>query len=112
MITAQQIIHAYERTQSLRESSRQLKIGLQVVRRVLITHDLYSTPLTIRIADFSKSGMTVDEIAEKLNIARSWVISNMPYTKGSYAVGEKTKNAIQIAKCRENKKIKEGEDIL
>lgn len=110
MITAQQIIRTYEQTQSLKITSRQLKIGWQVVRRVLITHDLYSTPLTIRIADLSKSGMTVDEIAEKLNIARSWVISNMPYTKGSYAVGEKTENAIQIAKCRENKKKRKIEE--
>lgn len=107
MTIEQQIVDVYEQTQSLRATSKQLNIDWQVVRRVLITHNSYSTPMTTYIADLINSGVTADEIAEKLNVTKSCIISNMPYTKGSYVVGEKSKNAMQIARCRENKKKRE-----
>ena len=49
--------------------------------------------------------------------SRRWVVcsdavdedtvrSNLPYTKGGYATGQKSKNAVRVARCRNNKRAK------
>lgn len=59
-----------------------------------------------KIADLREEGYTIAKIAEILKLTRGWVITNTPYTKGSYVIGEKSENALKIQKCRGNKKEK------
>lgn len=48
-------------------------------------------------------GMTVGEIATELGIGKKAVCSYLPYTKGHYAIGNKSKNALAIARMREKR---------
>lgn len=106
MISPEEIIKTYEATSSMKATAKICGIREQVVRRVLITAGTYASPLSEKIADLREEGYTIAEIAEILKLTKGWVITNTPYTKGSYVIGEKTENALKIQKSRNNKKEK------
>lgn len=96
-----EILKTYESTGSMKATAKELMIDLHLVRRVLITHGAFESKVSEEVAERYEQGESIDDIAKKLHISRSWVISNLPYTKGSYKIGEKSKNALAIAKSRE-----------
>lgn len=102
-MTARDILSTYEKTGSIRATAKELGIGYQVVRRVLITYGVYASQTTQRVEDLRNSGKTIDDIARELHIGRNWAICNLPYTKGSYRIGEKTVNAQRIAESRKRR---------
>lgn len=96
------IIKVYRQTGSLRETAKILGTNWQTVRKVLITHGEYENEESKRINELLDDGMTVTEIAEKMNLSKTSVNSYLPYTKGKYLGVEPTKNALRIRKHRES----------
>lgn len=104
------ILKTYKSTQSLRETSKICHMSIQTARRILASEHIYASDLTRIINHWYNSGTPVDDIAEELKISPKAVRCHLPYTKGSYCVGEKSQNAIRISKCRTNKKYKTSEN--
>ena len=88
------------------ETARILDVSPQTVKRILISNGIFPPKRAQQIANLNNLGMTVSDIAEFLKISEDTVRSNLPYTKGGYATGQKSKNAKKIAQCRNNKKAK------
>ena len=88
------------------ETARILDVFLQTVKRVLISNGIYPSKRAHQIANLNDLGLNVSDMAEFLKISEDTVRSNQPYTKGGYATGQKSKNAVRVARCRNNKKAK------
>lgn len=99
-----EILSEYNRTKSIKAVSRNLKISETVVHKVLVTYGVIDTPLTRRIAELRRVGLSQKHIAEMLGISTSSVNKNTPYERGSYLNPSTSKNAEQIRKCRARKK--------
>lgn len=95
------VLNIYNKTGSIKETSRICGISEQKVRKVLITKNAYSTPLSDKISSLSNRGLTPLEISKKLNISRAAVNSYMPYAKGVYNSDNPTENAQRIRKSRD-----------
>lgn len=105
-MTQQQILESYEITKNMSETARILDVSPQTVKRVLISNGIYPSKRAHQIANLNDLGLNVSDIAEFLKISEDTVRSNLPYTKGGYATGQKSENAKKIAQCRANKKAK------
>lgn len=99
-ISPETIISTYKQTESIKSTARTLRIGEAVVRRTLITARMVVTDRSREISAYKASGKTDAEIANLLGISIKGVRNHLPYIRGSYAVGEKTKNAKNIARWR------------
>ena len=102
-MTEQDIIDSYSATNSLRKTSAECGISIQVVRRVLATSGIYTSDLTGKINRLYNSGMSAADIAKQLNMRCKTIINHLPYRRTSYIVGEKTENAKNIARWRNKK---------
>ena len=102
----QQILESYEITKNMSETARILDVSTQTVKRVLISNGIYPSKRAHQIANLNDLGLNVSDIAEFLKISEDTVRSNLSYAKGGYATGQKSKNAVRIAKCRNNKRAK------
>ena len=105
-MTQQQILESYEITKNMSETARILDVSPQTVKRILISNGIFPPKRAQQIANLNNLGMNVSEIAEFLKISEDTVRSHLPYTKGGYATGQKSKNAVRVARCRANKKAK------
>lgn len=105
MITEDDVITAYLLTDSLTQTAKNTGLNVQTVRRILISCGEYPSEKSEIIAALSDEGLSVAEIAERLKIKPKTVINHMPYTRGSYSVGEKSITALRIAYCRRKKKL-------
>lgn len=98
------ILSEYNRTKSIKAVSRNLKISETVVHKVLVAYGVIDTPLTRRIGELRRIGLSQKRIAEMLDISTSNVNKNTPYERGSYLNPSTSKNAEQIRKYRARKK--------
>lgn len=98
------IIDSYAATQSLRKTSAECGVSIQIARRVLASAGIYTSDLTETINRMHSSGKSVEEIARHLGIRPKSVALHLPYIRSSYVIGEKSKNARNLAKWRKNKK--------
>ena len=105
-MTQQQILESYEITQNMFDTARILDVSPQTVKRVLISNGIFPSKRAQQIANLNDLGLNVSHIAEFLKISEDTVRSHLPYTKGGYATGQKSKNAVRVARCRTNKKAK------
>ena len=94
-MTTEQVVNYYNMCQSIAETGRYFDISDQKVRRMLIGTGAYTTPLSKKILKMYNGGMSPEEIGVQLNLSRSTVFANLPYTKGQYNADCPTKNAIQ-----------------
>lgn len=99
-----EVLDTYNVTKSMNETARKLKLSHQTVRRVLISNGIYPSERTREVTRLCLMGMTVQEIAEYLGISAKTVQANMPYSRGSYVTGPKSKNAERILEFRARKK--------
>ena len=88
------------------ETARILDVSPQTVKRVLISNGIFPSKHTQQIDNLNDIGLNVSDIAEFLKISEDTVRSNLPYTRGGYATGQKSKNAVRVARCRNNKRAK------
>lgn len=103
MTTNQDIIDSYAATQSLRKTSAECGVSIQIARRILASAGIYTSDLTETINRMHSGGKSVEEIARHLGIRPKSVLAHLPYTRTSYVVGEKSKNARNLAKWRAKK---------
>lgn len=100
----QEVIQKYKVHGSIRATWKSLAgtASEQLVRKVLITHGLYSTKISDEVYELYERGYTQQEIAKELNISDTWVNANLPYTKGVYKF-EPSAKAQTVRRCRERK---------
>lgn len=102
-MTTEQIVSFYDQCQSIAETGRHFGVSDHKIRRVLIDAGAYMTAQSKQILKLYDEGLSPEEIGKKLNLSRSTVFSNLPYSKGQYNSDTPTENAIKIRKCRESK---------
>lgn len=102
--TIEEVVSLYRRCGSIKQVSRETKISEQTIRRLLITRGEYVTHLSAELSAMHESGLDAFAIAEKLRMSPKAVLSYLPYTRGPYSFGEKTKNAQRIRSWRERRK--------
>ena len=105
-MTQQQNLESYEITKNMSETVCILDVSPHTVKRVLIFNGIYPSKRAHQIANLNDLGTNVSDIAEFLKISEDTVRSHLPYTKGGYATGQKSKNAVRISRCRNNKRAK------
>lgn len=97
--TFQSVIRLWEQGFSQKEISRRLDISFSKVRKILVTVGAIETDESKLL----KAGLTVQEIAEKLDKTEKAVNARIPYEKGIYNAEYPTINAIRIRNCRDKK---------
>lgn len=105
-MTTEDVVAEYRKWESIKETARRLDVNHGVVRKCLITHGLFETPLTREVAELIQAGVPQKEIAERLGISYSWVNINTPYERGIMITPSQTVNAQRVRECRERKKNK------
>lgn len=100
----QQIIDTYMETGSVKKTAESLNSYPIKVRRVLITEGLWHSKTSDQIAELSKQGLNVAEIAEKLIISEKNVQSYMPYSRGQYGGEARSNEAIRSEGYRDRMK--------
>lgn len=70
-MTTEDVVAEYQKWNSIKETARRLDVSHGVVRKCLITHGLFETPLTQKVAELIAAGIPQKEIAEQLGIGRS-----------------------------------------
>lgn len=105
MTTKERIISTYHQLDSIKETSRVLRISEQSVRRILVNAGEYSNSRSQEIADLVAEGKSKEEIAEILHISRNTVQAYLPYSRSPYIINdrERTENALRIKRWREEK---------
>lgn len=106
-MTTEDVVAEYKKWRSIKETARRLDVSHGVVRKCLITHGMFETPLTQAVAELIDAGIPQNEIAEQLGISTSWVNINTPYERGIMITPSQTENAKRIRECRNRKKNKE-----
>lgn len=100
----QQIIDTYMETGSVKKTAESLNSYPIKVRRVLITEGLWHSKTSDQIAELSKQGLNVAEIAKKLIISEKNVQSYMPYSRGQYGGESRSNEAIRSEGYRDRMK--------
>lgn len=89
----------WEHDFSKKEIARKLNLSHGKVTKILVTIGAIETEEAQMLA----SGMTVKEIAAKLDKTEHAVFCRVPYSKGVYDSDNPTPNAIRIRECRARK---------
>lgn len=98
------------RPTSIRTTAGLMHVSQQTARRVLITFGAYSSPEVTAVAELKDMGLSLEQIADKLHVTRKTVISNSPYTRGSYATGHRESDCVSAytsIRADENEKRQE-----
>lgn len=103
------IISKYRECKNMKKTARELNVSFGVVRKTLITAGLYSSPKTELIKEYANIGASDADIAKALNMSIQTINAHRPYRRGTYLDQNKTINAVNIKKHRENKKKKAQE---
>lgn len=90
---------------SLETISREVGVGEQKVRKILISLGLWNSPLSLRIAELYGSGNTPREIATLLKLSNATVNGYLPYSRGPNLSESPSANALRIRRCRERKRL-------
>lgn len=107
MLTAKEVLAQYKESGTVYATASKCGISIQTAMRVLAEYGIYPTERARQIADDLKAGMTLEDIAAKYNVGIKYIKNLLPYRRGSYVVGMKSKNAENIARWRESR-AKEG----
>lgn len=102
------VIDTYGETDSIEKTAKICGISTVKVRKILITHDLWSSETSYQIGYFRHIGKTIKEIADIFGISEASVSAYLPYDKGLYKTGNPSKDAERaelyrkrIEACRE-----------
>lgn len=98
------IVRAFKETGSIKKVAERLGTYPVKVRRVLITEGLWSSPTSSSVGGFAREGLSVKEIAVRLNMSEKSVQSYLPYSRGVYGDGGTSADAVKSRNYRERKK--------
>ncbi len=105
------ILYQYKKGRSIRTIGNKLGIGWQKVTKILVSNGICPNETSAAVQRLSNQGKTKEEICEELKISKKVYDAYMPYTKCEYRSENRTKNAMEIEKCRKRKKEREMEKI-
>ena len=91
------VARLWEQKCSQREIANRLNISEPKVRKILITIGAIETDESQLFA----TGLSIEEIADKLGKSPKAVLGRLPYTKGLYGAEYPSINALRIRKSRE-----------
>lgn len=91
------VARLWEQKCSQREIANRLNISEPKVRKILITIGAIETDESQLFA----TGLSIEEIADKLGKSPKAVLGRLPYTKGQYGAEYPSINALRIRKSRE-----------
>lgn len=94
------VLNAWGRTGSIRATADSVGLSTQTVRRVLLDEGIDCSPYAYAIRARLNNGESAETIAKEFGIKEKTVETYRPYSRGSYAVGERTMNAQRIAEWR------------
>lgn len=100
MYTENDIVTLYKKYGSIKSTARESGLSTSTVRKILIHNHIQCSERQAQIEQMLSSGKSVAQIAQTLHIKEKTVRNFMPYSRRSYAVGEKTENAQRIAASR------------
>lgn len=100
------VLQAYKETKSIDETAFKTGLSTYTVTKALITQGVYPTPNAKQVARLRLMDMSDEEIMDFLHMSPKALFKYTPYSKGSYAIGEKSANALRIAKTRSKKAAK------
>ena len=98
-VTFSSVLRLYEQGCSQREITRRLKISHTKVCKILVTAGVIKT----EESEMFSSGLSIEEIADKLGKSEKSVITRIPYQKCMYNAEYPTMNALKIRTSREKK---------
>ena len=104
VITRDKIISRYRDTRSIKRTAACVGLSESTVRRILLDASEYSCPTSLEIYRQIDCGHTPEQIAASMRITSKTVRAYLPYVRKSYAVDEKTENALKSASWRRRKK--------
>ncbi|MGN1190996.1 MAG: hypothetical protein ACI4SL_11455 [Candidatus Ornithospirochaeta sp.] len=87
------VIETYGETDSIGKTASICKLSTVKVRKILITHEMWSSETSDYIKNFLALGRTKKEIANILGISEATVSAYCPYDKGMYKTGNPSKDA-------------------
>lgn len=100
-----EVVSVYDNgTTSLRNVARETGFSMTKVRKILITAGAYSTEKSETIGQAYKSGISVEEIANTLDMTVSNVYLYLPYKTILYNLRERSVDADRMARYRERLK--------
>lgn len=91
------VARLWEQKCSQREIANRLNISEPKVRKILITIGAIKTDESQLFA----TGLSIEEIADKLGKSPKAVLGRLPYIKGQYGAEYPSINALRIRKSRE-----------
>lgn len=102
-VTYTAVLRLWKQKISQREIARRLNISQQKVKKILVTAGAIDT----EEAKLYRTGLAVEQIAQKLGKSEKAVLTMLPYIKGMYNAEYPTIQALRTRKSRE--KYKEGQ---
>lgn len=101
-----QVVEAYLDLGSVNKVVNKYHISETKVRRILITEGLWSSRTSRQIGTMLETGLTTQEIADKLHTSVKTVEAYMPYRRGAYNASERSPAAAKsIAYRKRNKAV-------
>lgn len=100
----EEIEEVYLRTRSIDETVAVTGINEYRVRRTLITLGLWESKRSREVVQLRNSGLTVEEIADKLCLSVKGIESYLPYSRGAY-FSKATLNSVNSKNYRERMRI-------
>ena len=90
----------YIENKSVSKTASKCLISRVKVRKILISLGLYQSELSSQIAKMLEKGLDKNSICKELKISRSCLNEHLPYKKGLYQGGERSKQALRSERFR------------
>lgn len=103
------VLRAYKEIKTVKGTAQEVGLSAYAVTKILVTQGIYPTPSAKKVARLRLMDFTDDEIMSYLRMSPKALFKYTPYTKGSYVIGEKSPNALKIAKTRAKKRAMENQ---
>lgn len=107
-MTIDEVCDVYLQCESMKETARRLHISEGVVRKCLVSEEIIDSPLIQQISALRKTGASIQDVAEALDLSVSWINENSPYDRGMMIEPSQTENAKKIRACRAKKNHQEA----
>lgn len=102
------ILRLYSNGESIKSISKQICVGEQKVRRVLVTEGIYTSDYTAQINKmYYEYHQSIDSIAQHFGVTSVAIQSHLPYIKTMYKSETPSQNALRIRAHRAHRERKE-----
>ena len=107
-----EIIQAYQATNSILETAKIIGVSTVKVRKILITEGLWESDTSNKIGALLKQGYQTEEVAKILCMSVKNVQAYMPYERGTYGGTQISGDAIRSGNYRNRMKSAAGMQVV